>query len=593
VIPLTPNFRQSLRGVVHGQSGSRATLFVEPLDILEQNNRLAELRMEEREEIERILRELTSLLAKDAGAIEEMFGALAGIDAVSARAGFGREYKGVIPEISSGRGIRLRAARHPLLIWKGKSVPGARGVTPNDIELGEGARALIISGPNAGGKTVMLKTLGLLCVIAQAGIPVTAAEGSELPVFRAVHADIGDEQSLEQDLSTFSSHAGRIAGILRHAGKDALVLLDELGAGTDPAEGAALGAAVLTALLRLGCVTVITTHLGSLKLFGAQTSGAVNAAMEFDFDTLKPTYRFIPGRPGRSYGLDMAQRLGVPESVVRDAFSRLGEQEAGLERLLEKIEVDSRGLRVAREEVEKELSAAKARRDEAEAMLRNAREEARTLKVRTKEEARDVLHSLRLKLKELSKVPAREAIGTARERAEVDALARRLEPEEAELERAALPEGFEYRPGDRVKIPRLKKTGTVLVSHKGMLEIEAGGKTLKLAATAVVPAEGRPAAQQEPAVPGWGAELLEASGMPDRLNLLGLRVDEALAEVDRFLDRAGINHFSSLTIIHGLGTGALKTAVTDFLKDHPLVASVRPGEPAEGGAGVTIAELKK
>jgi DNA mismatch repair protein MutS2 len=592
VLPLKPNFRQSLRGVVHGQSGSRATLFVEPLDVLEQNNRLAELRMEEREEIERILRELTSLLAKHAEAIEETFIALAGLDAICARARFGLEYKGTVPEISSDGGIRLRAARHPLLVWKQKSVPGARGVILNDLDLGGEDRALIISGPNAGGKTVMLKTAGLLCLMAQSGIPVTAAEGSEIPVLRSVYADIGDEQSLEQDLSTFSSHVGRIAEILRHAEKDSLVLLDELGAGTDPAEGAALGAAVLAGLLERGCMVITTTHHSSLKLFGARTSGAVNAAMEFDPETLRPTYRFIPGRPGRSYGLDMAARLGVPEVVVRDAFLRLGEHEAGLDRLLEQMESDSRKLHHVREEAEKGLAAARVQKEEAETLLRAAREEARALKAKIKEEARDVVYSLRQKLKDLSKVPAREAVDATKERAEVESLAKRLEPEEPEQERISLPPGFEFRPGDRVRVQRLKKTAIVLASHKGVLEIETGGKKLKLPAIEVTPVEGR----QEPplpAAPGWSAELLDASGMPDRLNLLGLHVDEALAEVERFIDRAGINNFSSVTIIHGLGTGALKSAVTEFLKKHPLVAAIRPGEPAEGGAGVTVAELKK
>jgi DNA mismatch repair protein MutS2 len=452
---------------------------------------------------------------------------------------------------------------------------------------------MIISGPNAGGKTVMLKTVGLLCLMAQSGIPVTAAEGSEFPVFCSVEADIGDEQSLEQDLSTFSSHVGRIADILRHAEKDSLVLLDELGAGTDPAEGAALGAAVLAGLLERGSMVVVTTHHSALKLFGSQTSGAVNAAMEFDPETLRPTYRFIPGRPGRSYGLDMAARLGVPEAVVRDAYSRLGEHEAGLDRLLEQIESESRRLHLSREEAEKELAAARARKEGAEAVLRSAREEARALKAKTKEEARDVLQSLRRKLKDLSRVPTRDTVQAAKERTEVESLARRLEPEEPVQERIPLPAGFEFRPGNRVRILRLKKTGTVLVSHKGVLEIETEGKKLKLPAAEVAPLEGREGKPEQAAFSGWSAELLETSSMPDRLNILGLHVDEALVEVDRFIDRAGINNFSSVTIIHGLGTGALKTAVTEFLKKHPLVAAIRTGEPSEGGAGVTVAELKK
>jgi DNA mismatch repair protein MutS2 len=333
VMPLKPNFRQGIKGVVHGHSGSRATVFVEPLEVVEQNNRLAELRMEEREEVERVLRELTSLLARDAAGIGSTLDAATGIDAIAARP-VGAEYRG---PCRSCPHAGCTAARHPLIVAKQKSGE-AHIVVPNDIDLSESGRTLIISGPNAGGKTAILKTIGLLCLMAQAGIPVTAAEGSELPVFGDLFADIGDEQSLEMDLSTFSSHVRQIAAILREAKSDSLVLLDELGSGTDPAEGGALGAAVLARLQESGCVSVITTHHNVLKLFGARTEGAVNGAMEFDPGTLKPTYRFLPGRPGRSYGLDMASRLGVPDSVVRDARSRLSRDEANLDRLLEQVE---------------------------------------------------------------------------------------------------------------------------------------------------------------------------------------------------------------------------------------------------------------
>ena len=384
VLPLKPNFRQSLKGVVHGQSGSRSTLFVEPLEILEQNNRLAELRMEEREEIERILRELTSLMTRDSDAIEDTIKALAGIDAVYARARFGIEYGGTVPALSSDRTIRLRAARHPLLAVKFKNAIGNKCVITNDIELSSRDHALILSGPNAGGKTVILKTVGLLSLMAQSGMPVTADEGSELPCFGSVFADIGYEQSLEQDLSTFSSHVGQIAKILRQADRDSLVLLDELGSGTDPNEGAGLGAAVLEDLIGRGCISLVTTHHNALKLFGAQTSGAVNAAMEFDPQTLKPTYRLIPGRPGRSYGLDMATRLGVPDEVIDRARARISEDDIRLETLLKQVEDDSRLLASERTLLEQDRSAAKQERIAAESLLRTAKEEARAVKTKTK-----------------------------------------------------------------------------------------------------------------------------------------------------------------------------------------------------------------
>ncbi|MHB8844872.1 MAG: endonuclease MutS2 [Nitrospirota bacterium] len=592
VMPLKPNFRQSIKGVVHGHSGSRATLFVEPLEVVEQNNRLSELRMEEREEQERILRELSRLLAAEVEAIDAAYRTAAEIDAVHARARFGTEFGGSVPELVEDGTLHLRAARHPLIVEKRRAGAVAHDAVPNDIDLSGGARALVISGPNAGGKTVILKTIGILCLMAQSGIPVTAAEGSRFPLFGSVFADIGDEQSLEQDLSTFSAHAGRIAGILRAADKDSLVLLDELASGTDPAEGAALGAAVLARLLELGCVSVITTHHSSLKLFGAKTAGAVNAAMEFDIETLKPTYRFIPGRPGRSYGLDMASRLGIPENVVQDARSRLTADEAALDRLLEQVEQDGRQLRSERQQAEQDLTAARRLKAEAEQLHKAASDEERIAKAKAKQEAREVLAALRQKLKDLSRIAALDRSQVEFERRDLADLAKRLEPGEEEQVGPPRYRGM-IHPGDRVRMPRLKRTGTVLYAHDDELEVDADGLKLKIALRDAVPVEAGAAKQQPSPVSGWSADVEEHEGLPDRVNLLGLRVDEALVETERFLDRAGMRGFRQVIIIHGLGTGALKAAVTKLLKDHPLIAAIRTGEPSEGGAGVTVAELKR
>ncbi len=593
VLPLKPNFRQSIQGVVHGQSGSRATLFVEPLGVLEQNNRLAELRMEEREEVERILRELTSLLYQEASRIEETVLALAKIDAIYARARFGIAFDGVVPKISSGRSIRLLASRHPLLVGKSKAVANSAGVTPNTVELDGEHRALILSGPNAGGKTVILKTIGLLCLMAQAGIPVTAAEGSELPCFGSIFADIGDEQSLDQDLSTFSSHVTQIARILRQANKDALVLLDELGSGTDPGEGAALGAAVLEGLIERGCFSVVTTHHTALKLFGSHTSGAVNAAMEFDPQSLTPTYRLMPGRPGRSYGLDMAARLGVPGEVITKARTRLAADDVRLDQLLKQVEEQSTMLVSERQALNLAFAGAKAAQSEADAALRAAKEEARGVKLKAKAEAREILSSLRQRLRELSRATVLEQAEVRKASAEIEALGGKLEPEVSEGLTVFPAFHAAIHTGDTVRIARLNKTGTVLGSQRGTLELEVGGKKIKLAAAEVVPIESAVPRRSSATVPTWSAELDEEENASDRLNIIGFRVHEGLAEVDRFIDRAVLNHLSAVTVIHGLGTGALKTAVMDFLRNHPLIASIRPGEPGEGGAGVTVAELKK
>jgi len=590
VLPLKPNFRQSMSGVVHGQSGSRSTLFVEPLEVLDQNNRLAELRMEEREEIERILREITSLLASDAAGIGATVDILAAIDAIAARARFGIEYNAAVPAIAPARGLLLKAAVHPLLVHKQKISAGQRPVVPNEIDCPEQSKALIISGPNAGGKTVVLKMMGLLCLMAQAGLPITAGEGSEVPVFRSVFADIGDEQSLEQDLSTYSSRVSRIAEILREAERDSLVLLDELGSGTDPAEGSALGAAVLESLLDRGCLAVVTTHHSMLKVFGAKTHGAVNAAMEFDPGTITPTYRFISGRPGRSYGLDLAERLGVPDTVVASARARLTESEAGLDRLLEQIELDARDLRQQREAAEQDRAFARRQRDEAAALLKTAGEDARSVKLRARQDASDVLASLRQRLKDLSRTAVPAVISVPAERAAIAGLAGRLEPDEPEPAETGGP-GLPVNPGDRVRLLKFKKAGIVVSAHKDMLEVDADGIRLKLHVRDVVLTE-KPRQATRTSAPGWHAELENPEAPSDRLNLIGLRVEEALGELERFLDRAGVNGPSVVTIIHGLGTGALKRAVTAYLKGHPLVSATRTGEPAEGGAGVTVTELR-
>jgi DNA mismatch repair protein MutS2 len=338
-------------------------------------------------------------------------------------------------------------------------------------------------------------------------------------------------------------------------------------------------------------VSVITTHHNVLKLFGARTEGAVNGAMEFDPGTLQPTYRFLPGRPGRSYGLDMASRLGVPDSVVRDARARLSRDEASLDRLLEQVEQDARQLRAERQRAEQELSTAQRLKSEAEQLHRTASEEARTAKAKAKQEARETLTGLRQKLKELSRVVVIDRGQVERERREINALARQLEPIGEEPTGEPIYRG-KIHPGDRVRMPKLKRTGTVLFVHHDELEVDADGLKLKIASRDAVPLEQTSVAKQGGPASGWSADVEEREGLPDRVNLLGLRVDEALAETERFLDGASVKSLRQVIIIHGLGTGALKAAVTGLLKGHSLVASFRTGEPAEGGAGVTVAELK-
>jgi DNA mismatch repair protein MutS2 len=315
--------------------------------------------------------------------------------------------------------------------------------------------------------------------------------------------------------------------------------------------------------------------------------------MEFDPHTLKPTYRLLPGRPGRSYGLDMAARLGVPPEVIGRARARIGEDDTRLDDLLKHVENESRLLGLERQTLEQDRAEALKGRNEAASLLTAAREEARGIRTQARSEAREVLSTLRQKLRDLSRRAVLEQAEAKNASAQIEALNRKLVEPDAEQTPAV--SGFvqNFHAGDKVRITRMNKTGTVLALHRDTLELEVAGKKIRLSAGEVAPAESASRSRSAITLSGWGTEMQEAEGTSDRLNIIGLRVAEGLAEVDRFIDRAGLSHFSTVTVIHGLGTGALKAAVTDFLKNHPLVASIRPGEPAEGGAGVTVAELKK
>ena len=365
-----------------------------------------------------------------------------------------------------------------------------------------------------------------------------------------------------------------------------------LGSGTEPSEGAGLGAAVLESLIKRGSISLVTTHHNTLKLFGSQTNGASNAAMDFDPQTLKPTYRLIPGRPGRSYGLDMAARLGIPAEVICCARVRIGEDDTRLDDLLKHMENESRLLALERHTLEQDCSAAARDRGEAATLLAEAREEARDIRFQAKSESREVLHALRQKLREVSRNARLEQAEANRESDEIEKLRKKLEPD---IDQQAAVPGFvrNIHAGDRVKITKLNKTGIILALNRDSIELEVSGKKIKLPTADVAPAE--PILEQRSAATfsGWSTKLYEEDTASDRLNIIGLRVEEGLTEVDRFIDRAGLSHFSIVTVIHGLGTGALKAAVTKFLKNHPLVASIRPGESYEGGSGVTVAELKK
>ncbi|HEX9860842.1 MAG TPA: endonuclease MutS2, partial [Nitrospirota bacterium] len=490
VIPLKPNFKMYLGGIVHDYSTTRSTVFVEPERTVELNNKLAQLRVEEAAEIERILWKLTTSVR---GFAEELLGsldALAGVDLLYAKASYALATDADMPALSDRGVLDLRAARHPLLI-----AALGKDVVPVDVRLGEDYACMVITGPNTGGKTVVLKTVGLLALMAQAGMLIPASPDSVVPVYSQVFSDIGDEQSVEQSLSTFSAHMGQIVRILKAADRGTLVLLDELGAGTDPAEGSALGVAILEELHRLGAKVVVTTHHGALKLFAANTKGATNASVEFDPETLMPTYRLLVGRPGRSNALVVAKRLGMPESVLGPASSAKGEQDVRMDGLIDRLDREAKAARVDREAAARELEEARRERARLEAQLARAEADRREAVAKAKEKAGGVLRSLRLKLRELEEMGKKQP-----EKAEVRRVEREVRRLDAELkfeEAAGAPTAKldinGVSEGDTVGVYKYKKQGTVLkvLKDRGQVIVQVGPLKVTLGVDELEPGAGR------------------------------------------------------------------------------------------------------
>jgi DNA mismatch repair protein MutS2 len=594
VIPLKPNFKMYLGGIVHDYSTTRSTVFVEPERTVELNNKLAQLRVEEAAEIERILWKLTTSVR---GFAEELLGsldALAGVDLLYAKASYALATDADMPALSDRGVLDLRAARHPLLI-----AALGKDVVPVDVRLGEDYACMVITGPNTGGKTVVLKTVGLLALMAQAGMLIPASPDSVVPVYSQVFSDIGDEQSVEQSLSTFSAHMGQIVRILKAADRGTLVLLDELGAGTDPAEGSALGVAILEELHRLGAKVVVTTHHGALKLFAANTKGATNASVEFDPETLMPTYRLLVGRPGRSNALVVAKRLGMPESVLGPASSAKGEQDVRMDGLIDRLDREAKAARVDREAAARELEEARRERARLEAQLARAEADRREAVAKAKEKAGGVLRSLRLKLRELEEMGKKQP-----EKAEVRRVEREVRRLDAELkfeEAAGAPTAKldinGVSEGDTVGVYKYKKQGTVLkvLKDRGQVIVQVGPLKVTLGVDELEPGAGRKKAAQAGGgtVTAGSADGADDFGPAGEINLVGKRVEEALGLLDKYVDRCLMYGMGKVRVIHGRGTGALRAAVRDMLAGHMGVASFESADPREGGDAVTVATLRQ
>ena len=608
VIPIKADARSRVKGIVHDASSSGQTLFVEPLVAVELGNAWREAQVAERAEVDRILDELSALVAANATALRESLAALTRFDFWAAKAQLAAEMDGVRAARSDRQEVVLLSARHPGLTGR---------VIPIDIRLGQGYSALVVTGPNTGGKTVTLRTLGLLSLMNQAGLHVPAATGTSLPIFHDVFADIGDEQSIAQSLSTFSGHMRSIIRIVEGAGRGSLVLLDELGAGTDPTEGSALAQALLDFFIHAGVLVAATTHYAELKAYAHTTPSARNAAVEFDIETLSPTYRLTIGLPGGSQAFAIAERLGLPDPIVRDARSRLTEGQQAFEATLASIkdtqDAATEALdraRVAEGRAAEAMRAAdderrRARRERDEAVA-SARLEAERLV----DQLRDEVRATRLALER--RTITAPGIDESIARAE-DHLERLPESMPAPVPVAARPET--WRLGDRARSRSGGWEGRIIALERGgqRATLESGGirvtvdvADLELALGSAANATAGTSARRsvaelraeaaERALPGGSASasalrLDRARSVASSLDLRGARVEEAVELFGRYLDDAALAGLDKVVIIHGMGTGALRDAVREAAAGHPLVKTLRPGERGEGGDGATIVNL--
>ena len=591
VIPVKQEYRQQVPGLIHDQSSSGATLFIEPSAVVELGNEYKKLLAEEADEIERILTELTAMLAPYADEIREDLNIMGQIDLVFAKAKLSRELNAVMPRLNRNNYVRIVRGRHPL-------IPADR-VVPIDIWIGRDYRSLIITGPNTGGKTVTLKIVGLFALMVQSGIFVPANEGSEFPVFEHIYADIGDEQSIEQSLSTFSSHMKNIVGILDKADENSLVLLDELGAGTDPIEGAARAMSILEELNDRHCICVSTTHYSEIKAFAMTHEGMENASMEFDIDRLCPTYRLYIGIPGKSNAFEISSRLGLPNSIIDKAKGFLKGEDVRFEDIISSAQSQHRIAEEERKMAEEARAELEKLRADAERERRKLDEDRNRLQAKAKEDAKRIVADTKREMekliveirsiKDIDRSAADRVIQAARDTLRATETA--VNEKEAIKKEDNTKPPKTVRAGDTVNIVTLDQKATVLSApdSKGEVMVQAGVMKLNVKLKDIRLIEEKKAAAPTSGKVGLGAG--KQVGL--ELDVRGMLVDEANIIVDRYLDDAYNAGLSEVNIIHGKGTGALRAGVQAFLKRHPLVKGYRMGSYGEGDAGVTVVTLKK
>ncbi|QHJ71655.1 endonuclease MutS2 [Planococcus halotolerans] len=588
VIPVKQEYRSHYGGIIHDQSSSGQTLFIEPDAVVQANNEVRRLKMKEKEEIDRILQMLSAQVQEVAHDIFVMVEVLGEIDMIFAKAKYGSANKCSKPAMNTEGYINLKRARHPL-------IPKDE-VVANDIEFGREITAIVITGPNTGGKTVTLKTVGLCTLMAQAGLPVPALDGSELAVFDQIFADIGDEQSIEQSLSTFSSHMVNIVDILTKFDENSLVIFDELGAGTDPQEGAALAISLLDEVHGRGARVIATTHYPELKAYGYNRPGVANASVEFNVETLSPTYRLLIGVPGRSNAFEISKRLGLPEHIITHAQSFTGTDSRQVDSMIASLEKSRRESEQDAERSSEVLKESEKLKEELAAQLKQYEQKKEQLEEKAREKARKIVDQARTEAEEvisdLRKMQLNQQ-GSIKEHQLIEAK-KRLEgaaPENRILKKAAKDKQREVKlkPNDEVKVISFGQKGTLVekVSDKEWI-VQIGILKMKL-----------PESDLSYTKPEKEKETRTMATLKDRdsyvkleLDLRGERYEDALARVEKYIDDALLSNYHQVSIIHGKGTGALRQGVQQYLKKHPRVKSYRFGEAGEGGSGVTVAELK-
>lgn len=595
-LPVKAEAKSQITGMVHDQSSSGSTLFIEPMAVVNLNNELKELSIKEQDEIAVILATLSAKAGEYIPAIETDYQILTELDFIFAKAAYALEYNGITPHFNTERKIRILKGRHPLL--------DAKKVVPIDISLGSDFDQLVITGPNTGGKTVSLKTVGLLTLMGQAGLPIPSGDRSELAVFDDIYADIGDEQSIEQNLSTFSSHMTNIIHILKEANEHSLVLFDELCAGTDPTEGAALAVSILSYFHSRGIRTMATTHYSEIKIYALTTSGIENACCEFDVETLSPTYRLLIGIPGKSNAFAISKKLGLSDTLIEDARTRISSNEQNFEDLLSDLEASRITIEKEQAEINRyksEIAALKQqlknkqeKLDESrDAILRKAKEEANQILQEAKDTADEAIRNFnkygttRPSIQEMEKqrTNIREKMAANEKKSSKE--------KDTAIYNPKVPK--KLRIGDSVKVLSMNLTGTVhsLPNAKGDLFVQMGILRSQVNIKDLVLIEDAAPGSKKYAKTGAGKlKMSKSASVSTEINLIGKTVDEAIALLDKYLDDAYLAHLPSVRIVHGKGTGALRSAVQSHLKRQSYIKSFHLGEFGEGDAGVTIAEFK-